>query len=241
MAVTAFKCPNCGAKLHPEPAATQARCAYCGATSGIQRKTALFRKPATGGGAPPVAVPWHNLKAWFVVSSLAGLGLMIAATLVFKTSAPAHDAAGYTPGATYVQGEAVDLWYGSRWYDGTVKEVRRGGRYLVGYDGWSDSWDEVVTNERLRKRAAAPPPADTASASVAQPGDPEPPPSDASTSELEPAQYQQGAPVEILWGASWYDGTVKEVLGGGEYLVGYDGYSSSWDEVVDATRLKPRR
>lgn len=46
-----------------------------------------------------------------------------------------------------------------------------------------------------------------------------------------------GAHVRILWSGSWYPGRVLRV-DGDRYLVSYDGYGSSWDEWVDASRLR---
>ncbi len=65
--------------------------------------------------------------------------------------APAVD--GGDPNATYESGEAVEILYGSTWWAGAIKK-KDGSRYRIGYDGYSDSWDEWVTAKRLRKRGA---------------------------------------------------------------------------------------
>jgi hypothetical protein len=64
---------------------------------------------------------------------------------------PAVD--GGDPKATYENGEAVEVLYGSTWWAGSIKQ-KDGSRYRIGYDGYSDSWDEWVTPKRLRKRGA---------------------------------------------------------------------------------------
>lgn len=49
--------------------------------------------------------------------------------------------------------------------------------------------------------------------------------------------YTAGSKVEIKWGNTWYAGAIKEVKGD-EYKIGYDGYSSTWDEWVKKDRLR---
>jgi hypothetical protein len=258
MALTAYKCPHCGARLRPPATDLQVTCEYCGTTSTIQRKTGLFRAPPPpSDSALPVAAPWgHSAKLIFVASIL---GVAMTAFMLFsisggsvQTSGARSAAADHTRGATYVEGEAVKLWYGSRWYDATIKQVRSGGRYLVSYDGWSDNWDEVVTVERLQKITppAATEPADQsllqaeglvvieatqdAGAAATEVEDDE-----ADEAERDLA-YGEGEAVRVLWRSTWYDGTIKAVRGDGTYLIGYDGYGSNWDEVVDTTRLEKR-
>jgi hypothetical protein len=49
--------------------------------------------------------------------------------------------------------------------------------------------------------------------------------------------YAAGQRVRILWGSSWYDGTIVAVQGPNRFLVHYEGWSSSSDEVVGTDRL----
>ncbi len=49
--------------------------------------------------------------------------------------------------------------------------------------------------------------------------------------------YAAGEAVDVHWGSSWWPGHVKQ-KNGDDYLVGYDGWDSHWDEHVDATRLR---
>ena len=51
-----------------------------------------------------------------------------------------------------------------------------------------------------------------------------------------PDPYREGERVQIEWHGSWFPGTIIEV-NGARYKVTYDGYSSSWDEWVEAPRL----
>lgn len=52
-----------------------------------------------------------------------------------------------------------------------------------------------------------------------------------------PGPYREGEHLQIEWHGSWFPGTIIEV-DGARYKVTYDGYSSSWDEWVEAPRLR---
>lgn len=52
------------------------------------------------------------------------------------------------------------------------------------------------------------------------------------------SEYVLNQPVEVLWGSTWYPGRIKAVEGPGRWLIGYDGYAASWDEVVGTDRLR---
>ena len=124
--------------------------------------------------------------------------------------------------ATYNAGQAVDLYHAGTWYPAHVREVT-GDTYLVSYDGWSAAFDERVNATMLRPRAAT---ADGGGAASAGPGDPG-------------AKYTKGQLVDIHWGSSWWPGRVVEVIGS-SYRVTYDGWAKSFDETVDARRLRKR-
>ena len=51
-------------------------------------------------------------------------------------------------------------WQGS-WWPAVVME-KRGARWLVHYEGYTDDWDEVVAGERIRERRIQPEPAQPA-------------------------------------------------------------------------------
>lgn len=53
-------------------------------------------------------------------------------------------------------GASVEVLYGATWYAATVKEVRPNGKWLIGYDGWSATWDEEVSANRIRFKVAKP-------------------------------------------------------------------------------------
>ena len=55
------------------------------------------------------------------------------------------------PNATYAVGDAVDIYWGSAWWPGSIKK-KDGSRYRITYQGYAESWDEWVTAARLRPR-----------------------------------------------------------------------------------------
>ena len=79
-----------------------------------------------------------------------------------QTPAPAHDGVSASPApsarAAYQAGSAVSILWKGGWYEGHVLEAAVDS-FKVGYDGYSDIWDEWVGPDRLRPRevAAAPP------------------------------------------------------------------------------------
>jgi tRNA A-37 threonylcarbamoyl transferase component Bud32 len=61
---------------------------------------------------------------------------------------------------------------------------------------------------------------------------PPPPPKPAAPS------YRAGQNVSVFWGKKWWPATVIRPTGPSTYLVHYDGYASSWDEVVGPSRIR---
>lgn len=53
--------------------------------------------------------------------------------------------------------------------------------------------------------------------------------------------YGVGAAVDVLWNGRWYPARVLRVSGAHQWLITYDGHSSSWDEVVGVDRIRPRQ
>lgn len=46
-------------------------------------------------------------------------------------------------------GDKIQIEHSGTWYDGKILKVE-GDKYLVSYDGWSDSWDEWVGIDRIK-------------------------------------------------------------------------------------------
>jgi hypothetical protein len=125
----------------------------------------------------------------------------------------------------YARGQAVDIHWGSSWWPGSLIEVN-GSTYRAHYDGYGSGSDEWVAADRLRPRAKDSGAKELVVALEADAGDPK-------------ATYAAGAVVDVLWGARWWPGNIKQ-KDGNRYRIGYDGYASSWDEWVTAERLRPR-
>lgn len=51
-----------------------------------------------------------------------------------------------------------------------------------------------------------------------------------------PASYAVGDAVQIEWKGSWYPGRIVEVAGS-SCRITYDGYSATWEEWVETSRL----
>lgn len=102
--------------------------------------------------------------------------------------------------------EAVEIESSGSWYPGKILKVD-GDKFFVTYDGWSDSWDEWVTVDRLRgfKTAAAPAPASPLT------------------------KFKVGDRVEVEYGMIPAPATVIEV-GENKYHIQYDNklYKSKW-------------
>lgn len=52
--------------------------------------------------------------------------------------------------------------------------------------------------------------------------------------------FKAGDKVEVEWHGTWYKAQVLAVVGKDQWKIHYDGYESSWDEVVGPSRIKPR-
>jgi hypothetical protein len=221
--LTPLSCNKCGAPLTEKPDGAVIRCSYCGQTHWLEQARSEARVVV------PAARQPGTLRVGLIL-----LAVTVGASSIFlltRNSAPSGSRASSAgtrgpgdPSATYTQGEAVDIHWGSSWWPGTIRNVKPGGSYRIAYDGYASSWDEDVDATRLRQRSVA----TQRPATPATPagGDPN-------------ARYQVGQSVQIHWGSSWWPGRIVSVSGD-RYQITYDGWSSSHDETVDATRLRLR-
>jgi hypothetical protein len=53
-----------------------------------------------------------------------------------------------------------------------------------------------------------------------------------------PVAFKVGAHGQVLWKGTWYAASIIAVTGTDKYKIHYDGYESSWDEVVGPSRMK---
>lgn len=89
-----------------------------------------------------------------------GLAIALAARSVSRSTSTAGPqprggsvqagAATGNPKASYTKGELVEIHWGSKWWEGSIVAVQGKDSYLISYDGWNASWNEVVGPERLR-------------------------------------------------------------------------------------------
>ena len=56
--------------------------------------------------------------------------------------------------ACWQVGSKVEVLYGSTWYNATILEAGKG-TYKINYDGWSSTFDERVSADRIRPRGGA--------------------------------------------------------------------------------------
>ena len=139
-----------------------------------------------------------------------------------------------------VPGQVIQVHWGSNWYQSSVVAPQPDGTVRIHYFGWSSSSDSNVTRDRIRiggsinpvarntGRAGAPT-GETELASTNDPGGIAPPPT---------IQLNAGQPVQIHWGARWYQGRVVSALPDGTVRVHYQGWSPSADENMGRDRLR---
>lgn len=60
---------------------------------------------------------------------------------------------------------------------------------------------------------------------------------DAGPAAGSPKTLKSGDKIQVEWHGAWYPATVLEA-GGGKWKIHYDGYDNSWDEWVEAKRIK---
>lgn len=96
--------------------------------------------------------------------------------------------------------EKVQVSHNGSWYDATILKVNAAeGTYFITYDGWSDSWDEWVTVDRIKGFEAKP----------------------AETPQSALTKYKVGDKVEAEYGFVMEPATVIEV-GENKYHIKYD-------------------
>lgn len=162
------------------------------------------------------------------------------------------------PGTVYNAGERVAVEWGEHWWPATLLTPVGADEWRVHFEGWDQQYDVVVGPSRIRHISEATREKPRAvsrmligisvvtvlvfgatafvafqsgadqqgTAQGSGPGDPN-------------KQYQVHQAVDIHYGSTWYAGRVLQVQGA-RYEVSYDGWSSTWNEWVDARRLRAR-
>ncbi len=109
--------------------------------------------------------------------------------------------------------KAEVLWKGT-WYAASVLKAK-GDQCFIHYDGYGSSWDEWVGPGRIRLVGGKATPAGGAT-------------------------FGEGDAVRVLWKGTWYDAHVLNKTAPNLWKIHYDGYDSSWDEVVGPNRIRRR-
>lgn len=118
-------------------------------------------------------------------------------------------------------GSSVEM-YGTdgKWYKATVMEIANG-QYKLRFTGYAATSDLWLKREQFRTVAAA--------------GNNSPQPVKQEVGAG--GGFTVGSKVDILWGGTWFKGSVVEIKDG-KYKVHYDGWDSSWDEWVKEERIR---
>lgn len=119
-------------------------------------------------------------------------------------------------------GQAVQIFWKKQWWFGSVLEAQKDGKVKVHYYGWDPKWDEAVPRERLLVMPRNPTPLKKPSDIVVK-----------ADTKLKP-----GDPVQVEWKKQWWLGSVVALQKDGKVKIHYFGWSFSWDEVVDRSRLR---
>ena len=122
-----------------------------------------------------------------------------------------------------MHGQGVLLWDDGQMYVGGFEEgVIAGVGRLLAADG-----REVFAGQFVD---GAPVPDETATTA----------PPVAAPAQQADGEFRVGDAVEVMSNGFWFPAHVKAVNGPGEWLIGYDRYSDSWDEVVGRDRIRAR-
>ena len=103
-------------------------------------------------------------------------------------------------------------------------------KFKVHFDGYEDTWDEVVTKSRIK--------------GFRKGDEPRPdPPAKVRAKALQAAKtntYRVGDQVRVDWNGKLYPAQIIDVVGKEQYRVHFDGYGPEFDENVGLPRIQPR-
>lgn len=131
----------------------------------------------------------------------------------------------------YTVGDHVYVEWEGNDYPAVIIAATSPTKYKVHYDGYDNTWDEVVPRDRIKGLIEGPA------------RHPEPP-AKVRAKALQAAQtnrYKNGDRVRVEWHGQLYMATINAIVGQERYRVHYDGYGPEWDETVDSTRIQPRQ
>lgn len=104
--------------------------------------------------SPRVNVEWDQWLGHFAERTLVYYleGLPPGVNPTTTTPPVGNNARGGSAAQGFTVGAAIEIEWRGQWYKGTIKAVRGGNRWLVGYDGYGTEWDEEVGLDRIRPR-----------------------------------------------------------------------------------------
>lgn len=153
----------------------------------------------------------------------------------------------------YHVGAKVDVLHQGSWSNATVKKEISTHRWLIGYDGWSESWDEEVGPDRIRPRKPW-----TAWSGVItfvtvgalllgaigvvhlfnHGAAYYPAGASSGTQPRSGYDLSRGQAVLVEWNGTWYPATVVGAVDSSRVTIHYDGFSASYDESVGLARIR---
>lgn len=130
---------------------------------------------------------------------------------------------------TYRVGDEVMVEWEGKEYPATILTAEPA-KFKVHYDGYDETWDEVVPKSRVKSFRKGNEPRPEAPAKV-------------RAKALEAAQtntYRVGDQVRVEWSGRFYNAQIIEVVGKERYRVHYEGYGPEWEENVGLSRIQPK-
>jgi hypothetical protein len=127
-------------------------------------------------------------------------------------------------------GDHVYVEWEGKEYPAFIKEATSPAKFKVHFDGYDDSWDQVVTKDRIKRPVEG------------APVHPEPPPKVRAKAmkAVQTNQYKTGDRVRVEWHGVVYPAIVTGIVGTERYRVHYEGYGPEFDENVGLSRIQPR-
>jgi hypothetical protein len=123
-------------------------------------------------------------------------------------------------------GDKASVEWGAKWLPVVVLATEGSDKVKIHWEGYSDSFDEVVDVSKLKPRDAIPavkPPTTKAGPKPAQGG-----------------PWKVGDKASVEWASKWLPVVVLATEGSDKVKIHWEGYADAFDEVVDVSKLKPR-
>jgi hypothetical protein len=131
---------------------------------------------------------------------------------------------------SYQVGDEVMVEWEGKEYPAVILSQESAAKFKVHFEGYEDSWDEVVPKSRVKGPKTGDEPRVE-------------PPTKVRAKALEAAKtntYKVGDHVRVEWHGKYYPATVVEIMGKEQYRVHYEGYGPEWDENVGLARVQGR-